>query len=75
MVLFSIPLNYFPYLPTSMDSIEKLKEDILQTYKEEILGIHEFHLWSLMHGQIVANLHVTFRNTEVCIIELPNLNS
>ena len=51
-----------------MDSIEKLKEDILQTYKEEILGIHEFHLWSLMHGQIVANLHVTFRNTEVCII-------
>ena len=74
MVLFSIPLNYFPYLPTSMDSIEKLKEDILQTYKEEILGIHEFHLWSLMHGQIVANLHVTFRNTEVCIIEFPSPN-
>jgi len=54
-------------LPTSMDSIEKLKEDILQTYQEEILGIHEFHLWSLMHGQIVANLHVTFKNTEAYI--------
>ena len=48
-----------------MNNIEKLKEDILQTYQEEILGIHEFHLWSLMHGQIVANLHVTFKNTEV----------
>ena len=54
-------------MPTSMDNIEKLKGDILQTYEEEIVGIHEFHLWSIMHGQIVTNLHVSFKNIEAYI--------
>ena len=31
------------------------------------MGFHEFHIWSLMHGQIVANLHATFKNTEAYI--------
>ena len=52
-------------MPQSLKNVDKLEEDILRNHHGDILGIHEFHIWSLMHGQIVANLHVTFRNAEV----------
>lgn len=42
-----------------------LKQDILKEYKDGIFDIHELHIWSLMHGQTVANLHVTYKDQEV----------
>ena len=54
-------------LPSTIDNVEKLKNEIFEKYPEEVIGIHEFHLWSLMHGQVVANLHVSYRDTEVCL--------
>ena len=54
-------------LPSTIDNVEKLKNEIFENYPEEVIGIHEFHLWSLMHGQVVANLHVSYRDTEVCL--------
>ena len=59
-------------------NVEHLKDEMLKLCSsEDLLGIHEFHIWNLMHGQIVANLHVTYKNKEVscsCIfIELAQI--
>ena len=51
--------------PYKWDIANTLTKEILETYKGDIVGIHEFHIWSLMHGSIVATLHVTYKNTEV----------
>ena len=48
-------------LQNSPVDVQKLKREILFTFPQ-IFSVHEFHTWSLMHGQIVANLHVTYEN-------------
>ena len=66
-VLTSWPLSHklaTILLQNSPVDVQKLKREILFTFPQ-IFSIHEFHTWSLMHGQIVANLHVTYKNFEV----------
>ena len=50
-------------------NIKTLTGEIMQQFPNDILNVHEFHMWSLMHGQIVANLHVCYQNFEVRIYE------
>jgi len=60
--------------PYKWDIANTLTKEILETYKGDIVGIHEFHIWSLMHGSIVATLHVTYKNTEAYIKVNTHLN-
>ena len=52
-------------LQASDFDVGKIKKAVLDKFQQEILDIHEFHVWNLMHGQVVANLHVTFLNAKV----------
>ena len=67
IVLTSWPLSHklaTILLQNSPVDVQKLKQEILFTFPQ-IFSVHEFHTWSLMHGQIVANLHVTYQSFEV----------
>ena len=67
IVITSWPLSHklATILPqNSPVDVQKLKAEILFTFPQ-IFSVHEFHTWSLMHGQIVANLHVTYQSFDV----------
>ena len=67
IVITSWPLSHklaTILLQNSPVDVQKLKQEILFTFPQ-IFSVHEFHTWSLMHGQIVANLHVTYQSFEV----------
>lgn len=64
IVITSWPLSHklaTILLQNSPVDVQKLKAEILFTFPQ-IFSVHEFHTWSLMHGQIVANLHVTYQS-------------
>ena len=67
IVITSWPLSHklaTILLQNSPVDVQKLKAEILFTFPQ-IFSVHEFHTWSLMHGQIVANLHVTYQSFDV----------
>ena len=46
-------------------NVAKLKQEIKEDFPQ--INVHDFHLWSLMHGEIVGNLHATYTDTQVIL--------
>ncbi len=44
---------------------DAILEELLDTFKADILDIHEFHLWCLVPPTTFATLHVIFRDESV----------
>uniref|UniRef100_A0A8D9F7G6 Cation diffusion facilitator family protein 1 n=1 Tax=Cacopsylla melanoneura TaxID=428564 RepID=A0A8D9F7G6_9HEMI len=40
--------------------VPELKKKLLQKYKDDIISIHEFHVWQLEGNRIIATLHIKF---------------
>jgi len=40
-------------------------DELRETFKDDILDIHEFHLWCLVPPTTFATLHVIFKDEEV----------
>ena len=40
-------------------------DELRETFKDDILDIHEFHLWCLVPPTTFATLHVIFKDQEV----------
>ena len=47
--------------------VQKLSRDIVLKFPGDVLALHEFHVWSLMHSQVVATLHVTYKDIDVIL--------
>ncbi len=53
-------------VPAEMDTdAAGLKADLAKKFSSVMLGIHEFHVWSLVPGTNVATLHAKFASQEV----------
>lgn len=57
--------------PDRLADVKKLSGDIVLRFHGDVLALHEFHIWSLMHSQVVATLHVTYRDYDVRDQHLP----
>ncbi len=72
IVMSSVPLGQrvsgilFQSFPDHM-SVAKLKQDIMLNFDEDVADIHEFHVWSLDHSEVVGTAHVIYTNQEVSV--------
>jgi Co/Zn/Cd efflux system component len=46
-------------------SVSKMTRDVMFRFADDVHDIHDFHVWSLVHTEVVASLHVTYKNFEV----------
>ncbi|KAL1461402.1 hypothetical protein WDU94_013303 [Cyamophila willieti] len=44
--------------------VPELKRRLLQKYKDDIISIHEFHVWQLEGDRIIATLHIKFHDQQ-----------
>ena len=51
-------------LPDEWDNVEHLHQNIKATFSQQIVTIHEVHVWRLTSSITIATLHVVFKNKE-----------
>ncbi|KAI5747969.1 zinc transporter 10-like [Diaphorina citri] len=44
--------------------VPELKRKLLHKYKDDIISIHEFHVWQLESNRIIATLHIKFHDKQ-----------
>ncbi len=62
-------------LPEEWDNVELLCKDLKETFVDQIVAMHEVHVWCLVPNKIDATLHVVFKDEESYFNSLVLLNT
>ena len=60
---------------TSTSSGQRADKDIKETFVDQIVAMHEVHVWCLVPNKIYATLHVVFKDEECYFNSLVLLNT